>query len=112
MTNTCIWTGLSGQPYKYGVHRLPVSFKSVLGNYIYCRLESNLWIPIYIGEGDLSERVSSYHHQSACISANGATHVHAHSTNSKLESQTEETDLLGAYATAYKPTGCNERLGG
>lgn len=112
VTDTCIWTGSTGRQYNYRVFLLPVSFQSALGNYIYCRLASNGWIPIYIGEGDLSERVGDNHHQIYCIKAKGATHVHAHATNSKSASQREETDLLGRYTNAYKPTGCNEKLGG
>lgn len=114
MADTCIWTGLSGTSYTYHVYALspPTRFKAVQGNYIFCRRDNNQWIPIYVGEGDLADRVSNNHHQAACISAKGATHVHARLTNSKQESLKEETDLLGMYPIAYSPTGCNEKRGG
>ena len=112
MTNIFAWTGISGEQYTYYVYDLPISFKEGQGNYIYCRVDNNQWIPIYVGEGDLADRVSKNHHQAACIKAKSATYVHAHLTNSKQESLKEETDLLAMYPIAYKPTGCNERLGG
>ena len=91
-----------------------MSLKDELGNYIFSnRNNQNRWVPIYIGEGNLKDRVSSgVHHQAACIERKGATHVHAHLTRTKEDSQAEEEDLLERYTNAYQPYGCNQRPGG
>ena len=110
----CAWIGKSKKEYSYGVFKLPVKFPQELGNYIFTKKNiQNRWVPIYIGEGDLYERVSSgNHHQQNCIDSKGATHVHAHLTDDKKASVSEEADLLGHYTNAYKPNGCNEKEGG
>ncbi len=113
-TPTCNWKGASGVTYTYHIHELPVSLpKDNYGNYIYSkRSEANKWVPIYIGEGDLGDRVSDNHHQSTCIKSKGATHVHVHLNDSEAVGKAEETDLLARYTNALKPSGCNERPGG
>jgi hypothetical protein len=70
------------------------------------------WIPIYIGEGDLGDRVSENHHKSNCIKVRGATHVHVHLNPVESDRKVEETDLLANYLNAYMPIGCNEKEGG
>ena len=114
MASTCDWTGASGTNYTYYICELPATLKDALGNYIFSKRNSeNRWVPICIGEGNLEDRVSSGdHHQSACIARKGATHVHAHLTGDKEDSQSEEADLLGRYTNAYQPNGCNEKPGG
>lgn len=114
MADKCDWTGASETKYSYYVYELPASLKDELGNYIFTKLnDRNRWVPIYIGEGNLKDRVTSGdHHQADCIERKGATHVHAHLTATKQESQAEEEDLLGRYANAYQPHGCNEKTGG
>lgn len=113
-TPTCNWTGASGFTYTYHMRELPVSFpKDNYGNYIYSKLNwANKWVPIYIGEGDLSDRVSDNHHQSTCIKSKDATHVHVHLNDSETVGKAEETDLLARYTNTFKPSGCNERPGG
>ena len=110
----CDWIGKSGTKFTYYVYELPASLKDELGNYIFCKLnDQNRWIPIYIGEGNLKDRVTSGdHHQADCIERKGATHVHAHLTDTKQNSQSAEEDLLGYYTNAYRPHGCNEKTGG
>lgn len=111
---TCTWTGSSGTTYTYYIHQLPVSLQEAYGNYIYSKAsaEPNRWLPIYIGEGDLADRIGSAHHQATCIRRTGATHVHVHTTASKNLGQREEKDLLGNYTNAYQPQGCNVKPGG
>ena len=113
-TETCTWIGITGNGYVYDVHKLPASFKDdQYGNYIYTRISNeNKWVPIYIGEGDLGERVGDSHHKAECIKAKGATHVHEHLTVNKTEGKAEETDLLSRYTDAFAPKGCNEAPGG
>ena len=110
----CDWTGVSKTNYTYYVYELPASLKDEQGNYIFCKLNADRrWVPVYIGEGNLKDRVTSgNHHQADCIESKGATHVHAHLTATKQDSQDEEQDLLGNYTNAYQPLGCNEKLGG
>ena len=110
----CTWVGDSGTEYSYFIHALPVSFDpNQNGNYIFSKKNSNgKWVPIYIGEGDLADRVNDNHHQAACINRKGATHVHVHLNASKANRKAEEEDLLAHYTNAYAPSGCNEKEGG
>jgi len=111
---TCTWTGKSGTPYTYYVHKLPTTFDPDQdGNYIYAKKNAEgKWAPIYIGQGDLADRVSDDHHQAACIARKGATHVHVHLNRTEEDRTTEEADLLARFTNAFKPTGCNEKEGG
>jgi hypothetical protein len=112
-TETCTWTGASGTSYKYFVYELLHTFKKEQnGNYIYAKMVGKKWRPIYIGEGDLGERVSDNHHQAECIKSRNATHVHAHLNLKEQDRLDEEDDLLQNYPQAYKPKGCNEKTGG
>lgn len=112
-TPTCDWTGVSGRVYRYFIHELPVNFnEGQNGNYIYVKILNGHWSPIYIGQGDLGERVGPSHHAAVCINSKGATHVHVHLTPNEQDRLNEERDLLARYTVAYKPTGCNERIGG
>jgi len=110
---TCVWTGASGKTYTYYIWNLPTSFKENQdGNYIYSKKNSEgKWVPIYIGQGDLKDRTEN-HHQAACISEKGATHIHVHLNAKEQDRLNEEEDLLANHSNAYKPTGCNERKGG
>ncbi len=106
------WKGASGTVYRYYVHSLPASFNAFQdGNYIYAKFIDNAWVPIYIGQGDLGERISDKHHQAACIKSKGATHVHVHLNSNESLRMSEENDILTNYPEAYKPKGCNEKLG-
>lgn len=69
-------------------------------------------MPIYIGEGNLADRISNDHHQAACIKKKGATHVHEHLNPKEDDRTAEEADLLANYTNAYEPNGCNDRVGG
>lgn len=83
------------------------------GNYIYTKLNTeNHWVPIYIGQGDLSDRISPNHHKAECIERKGATHVHVHANANESKRLSEERDLLARYTQAYAPKGCNEKKGG
>ena len=110
----CKWMGKSGTGYMYYIHSLPVSFNANQdGNYIYAKKNSKgSWVPIYIGQGDLGDRISDNHHQAACIKKKGATHVHVHLVSKENDRTAEESDLLANYTNAYKPDGCNEKEGG
>ena len=110
---TCEWNGKSGQRYSFHIYILPTSFDpNQPGNYIYTKIDSNnYWVPIYIGQGDLNERVTN-HHQASCIKNKGATHFHCHKNSVEANRLSEEKDLLANYPQSYQPSGCNERMGG
>jgi len=111
---TCIWNGASGTAYTYYIWQLPTKFDpNQDGNYIFSKKNTEgRWVPIYIGEGDLTTRVGESHHQATCIKNKGATHLHVHLNSSERTRVAEEVDLLARYTNAYKPGGCNEKPGG
>jgi hypothetical protein len=103
------WIGVEGERYTYYVHDLPTDFDSgKLGNYIFARKGANgNWIPIYIGQGDLSVQTGHFHPQLDCIKELGATHVHVHPNDSEWVRMSEEHDLLESYSKVFEPYGCN-----
>jgi hypothetical protein len=105
-----IWPGKSGIIYEYIVFPFPFQ-TDVDGNYIFCKLQKDKWIPIYIGQGNLSERTSDPDHMK-CAKKKGATHIHAHNNPKESNRLKEEQDLLANYLKAYAPDGCNQRKGG
>lgn len=111
---TCDWLGSSGLAYTYHIFNNPPNFDpNQFGNYIYAKKnDEGKWMPIYIGEGELSARCSANHHKATCIANKGATHVHAHPNGTEAARKAEERDLLARYTNAYAPTGCNEKEGG
>jgi len=109
---TQIWKGKSGKEYPYFIKNINIRFNpNQNGNYIFCKLVSNQWIALYIGEGDLKERVD-FRKSEGCVIQKGATHIHAHINNDNQNRLLEEEDLLNEHLEAYKPNGCNERRGG
>jgi hypothetical protein len=106
---TCTWTGKSGRKYTYYVFpRHPSVNSGQDGNYIYSKKNVHgQWVPVYVGEGDLSKRASTDHHRTQCIDLKGATHVHLRLNPSKENRRTEEQDLLANYTNALTPNGCN-----
>ena len=110
---TCDWPGASGNSYKYFIYKRHPSVNAGQdGNYIYAKIVNNEWVPVYIGQGDLSVRCTPNHHQIDCIDSKGATHVHMHRNGSEADRLTEEKDLLAAFPQAYVPKGCNVKKGG
>jgi len=106
------WTGASQTKYGYWSKPLPFSCQSgVDGNYIFTKIVNNVWVPIYIGQGELNERVNDPTHY-GCATRKGATHVHVHTTASEQDRRKEEADLLAGHPNAYAPTGCNQKIGG
>ena len=104
----CVWDGKSGKKYTYLIYTLPQSFNQGQdGNYIYTKVENNYWKPIYIGEGDLGDRIGPSHHQAKCIKDKEATHVHVHLNKNEQARKSEEKDLLANYPQSFKPEGCN-----
>ena len=113
MKETVVWTGGSGTKYTYHVYSLPRSFNTGQnGNYIFAKKTATGWDAVYIGEGDLGERISENHHKWDCIKEKGAGHVHVHLNTDEQARKSEESDLLDGNPEAYEPIGCNEKEGG
>ncbi len=106
---TCTWVGRSGTKYTYYVYpRHPSINEGQDGNYIYAKKNCDgCWVPVYLGEGDLSKRATPDHHRIHCIDSHGATHVHLHLNAKKEDRRAEEKDLLANYTDALAPNGCN-----
>ena len=106
------WSGASGQTYGYWKHQLPFSCgPGQNGNYIFAKIFNIVWVPIYIGQGDINDRVNAETHYKCAISK-GATHVHVHTNSVEKDRLAEEQDLLAGHPNAYKPSGCNDQVGG
>ena len=106
------WIGASGTKYGYWSKQLPYSCDAGQnGNYILTKIVNNVWVPIYIGQGDINDRVNDPIHYK-CAIGKGATHVHVHTNSTEKYRLDEERDLLNGHPSAYAPTGCNEKMGG
>jgi len=108
---TCTWTGASGKKYVYEIHaRHPKLPPNEPGNYIYAKMdEHRKWVPIYIGEGNLTQRAAPDWPGIQCINAKGATHVHLHVNYDRDDRLAEVKDLLANFSQAQVPDGCNEK---
>ena len=67
------------------------------------------WLPIYIGEGNLTQRAGPNPRGVECIDAKGATHIHVHVNYDREDHIAEVKDLLNNFPHAYTPDGCNEK---
>lgn len=107
-----VWAGYANE-YVYEVHPLPYEAeKEAKGNYIFCKLVSDEWVPIYIGEGIICKGIKEKKHLT-CVTKKGATHVHihVHEVDVKDVREFEKGDLLQKHSVAYKK-GCNIRRRG
>jgi hypothetical protein len=100
--------------YVYEVHRRhPAVPPNEPGNFIYAKMdEHRRWVPIHIGQGNLTQRALAEPARLECIDAKGATHVHLHANYDRDDRLAEEKDLLDNFPQAYAPDGCNETPGG
>jgi hypothetical protein len=106
------WVGASGLKYGYWVRELPFSCNPGQdGNYIFCKVVNNFWVPLYMGQGDINDRVNDRLHYKAAA-GKGATHVHVHTNANEIDRASEEQDLLRGHPEAYAPKGCNKKEGG
>ena len=60
MDEICSWTGASGASYTYYIRSRGTKLApNQMGNYIYAKRDSEgQWMPVYIGQGDLSAHSS------------------------------------------------------
>ena len=104
----CSWNGASGATYIFYIYQRPPNVPSRLGNYIYARLTSEkLWVPVYIGHGDLAVCSENDAALIACIDAKGATHLHMRLSLMETERLGVHGDLLSSYKNTFPPDGCN-----
>jgi predicted GIY-YIG superfamily endonuclease len=98
-TPSMTWYGVSGKAYKYFIFPIGTAFKTVPGNYIFCKeTVPGTWYPIYIGEtDDLSTRFDN-HEKLPCIRKYKGTHIQTHeSSPSKSVRMEEEQDIIKKY---------------
>jgi len=101
MTETIMWPGKSGKEYEYWIYPMGSTlFEDESGNYIFARTSPEGWSPVYIGETEsLKDRLSN-HDELPCITKNGGTHIHAHTTPGGAQARkAEEADLLDRWDT-------------
>lgn len=109
---TASWIGASGKEYVYLIYPIETDFDPDQdGNYIFTKMEDDEWVPVYIGEGDLQDRINDPEHR-PCALDRGATHLHVHLNPLEDDRTSEERDLLANHPEAYDPPGCNRKLGG
>ena len=84
------WAGMDERKneivYTYWVHHPNTTWHDVAGNYIFAKFVHHEWVPIYIGETASldTEFRDNYRHVPkwwSCIEREGATHVHAHTSD-------------------------------
>lgn len=94
-----LWTGKSGQKYRYTVYMFGTVFGPGPANYIFAReTRPGQYAPIYIGHtADLSEPLDD---QLAleCIKQRRVTHIHVRHTDAREElRRAERSDLISAW---------------
>jgi hypothetical protein len=99
-----LWTGHSGQKYRYTVYMFGTLFGPGPANYVFAReLRPGHYAPLYFGQSaDLSE---PFDEQTAlgCLKQNRVTHIHVrHSHASEEIRRAERSDLI----SVWKPP-CN-----
>ena len=115
MEEKLLWKGATGYTYQYSVYPTSdVTPPDEDGNYIFCRAEylTNNQIKynaIYIGQGNLKDRVGDNHHKIDCIREKNPTHVCLRINTNDSDRKAEEEDLLNMHNEAFPPTGCNEQ---
>lgn len=97
--------GLSGTQYDFDVYPWGTEFKPTGGLYLVLKKQPDgRYAILYIGQtGNLSERFDN-HHQSACFTRNGKTHIAVRGEGSEQRRLAIETDLIRNYQTS-----CNKQ---
>ena|SRR5256885_7596866 len=99
LSDTCTWTGISGNKYGYTVYDpATTTWNDVPGNYIFAhQLSTGRWTADYIGETQSFKDRFSNHEKWPCAKRHGATHIHAHVNNGgQAARQAEESDLIAS----------------
>jgi hypothetical protein len=94
-----IWTGASGQRYRYGVYMFGTAFGPGRANYVFAReTRPGHYVPVYFGHTeDLSEPFDNLAAMQ-CIRLNRATHIHVKlSTAPEEVRRAERSDLIAEW---------------
>ena len=94
-------TGQSESKYEFEVYCWGTSFNPIGAVYLVLKkLPAGNYNILYIGQtGDLSERFDN-HHQAACFTRNGKTHIAVRVESSEQKRLSTETDLIRNYQTS------------
>jgi hypothetical protein len=97
-TDTITMEGRSGAKYQFQVFPWGTDFKPLGAVYSVLKHRTDgRYDVIYIGQtGDLSERFDD-HHQAACFTRNGKTHIGVHLESSEQRRLAIEQDLIANY---------------
>ncbi len=102
------WQGKSGSKYRYNVHEISWRpSKDQDGNYVFAKLEGDIWYAVYVGQGDLQSRYDAALDE-GCVTRKGATHYHAHLNNDKDARIDEEKDIINGNPECKWPVGGND----
>jgi hypothetical protein len=108
------WPTTNGNSLEFTEYPININFGvGQFGNYIFSKFNSsnNTWLAIYIGEGDLKDRIAD-HINKGCITKKGATHIFIRLNTDEKGRFDDETRLLVGNPEAYEPNGCNDKKGG
>lgn len=95
-----IWTGASGEKYRYSVHMFGTAFGPGPANFVYAReLRPGQYQPVYFGEtADLSEPFGDYLAMQ-CIKHDRVTHIHVRHSGAREEvRRAERSDLIARWS--------------
>lgn len=112
MIQIVTWKGKSGTPYDFEAHPKGTTFKNVDRNYIFAQETQSGWNTIYIGEGNLKDRMQDKEHLD-CATKKGFTHYHVHTNSDEENRKFEETDLMSKHiGCLFENGGCNKTSDG
>ena len=91
-----VWTGASGEKYRYGVYMYGTMFGPGPGLYVYAReTKPGQYIPVLIGQTEDLSAPFSDPVASQCLKSNRVTHVHVRLSNASEEiRRAERSDLI------------------
>ena len=94
-----LWSGQSGQKYRYTVYMFGTAFGPGPANYIFAReVRAGHYVPLYFGQtADLSE---PFDDQIAveCLKQNRVTHIHVRHSDAREEiRRAERSDLISVW---------------
>ena len=97
--DSTMWTGLSGVSYPFWTYAPDAIFYDVSAVYIFVKLEqqTNLWVPLYIGESAMLAARLWGHEKLPCAWNHGMTHIHVHSVGDDLTRESIERDLINLH---------------
>lgn len=94
-----VWTGHSGQKYRYTVYMYGTTFGPGPANFVYAReTRPGQYAPLYIGQTqDLSEPMDNQLFM-RCVKLNRVTHIHVRHTDAREElRRAERSDLIAVW---------------